>query len=286
MTVVLEARADIDLHAVRRVAWQGENVQVSRQALERIAECRRSFLALLDADPELVVYGVTTGYGEQANVRLSGEERRAQAARPPRWPDASFGKPLPRRITRAIVLARLANFIEGHAAVRPELAQAVAGMLAEDELPELSVQGHGDAGEIVALSRLFADLGERDVAPRAVDLVDRRHAIGEAICGEADQVGDGLGTRRLRCSPSLHRSPPPGEEAILGVSREGRDRVSSEDYAVTLAACGDLVASPRLATKRVLSILPWKIGTPISMHFSITSRRSRPASRASSVGVR
>src|SRR3954454_6970994 len=40
------------------------------------------------------------------------------------------------------------------------------------------------------------------------------------------------------------------------------------------------------ARKRVLSILPWKIGTPSSMHFSITSRRSMPASRASSVGVR
>src|SRR5829696_4546489 len=48
-----------------------------------------------------------------------------------------------------------------------------------------------------------------------------------------------------------------------------------------LAAC-----SERLARNRVLSMRPWKMGTPISMHFSITSRRSRPASRASSVGVR
>src|SRR5437764_13212416 len=31
---------------------------------------------------------------------------------------------------------------------------------------------------------------------------------------------------------------------------------------------------------------PLKIGTPNSMHLAITSRRSRPASRASSVGVR
>src|SRR3954471_5478482 len=40
------------------------------------------------------------------------------------------------------------------------------------------------------------------------------------------------------------------------------------------------------ARKSVLSIRPWKIGTPSSMHFSMTSRRSMPASRASSVGVR
>jgi histidine ammonia-lyase len=224
MTVVLEARADIDLHAVRRVAWQGENVELSRQALERIAECRRSFLALLDADPELVVYGVTTGYGEQANVRLTGEERRAQAARPPRWPDASFGKPLPRRMTRAIVLARLANFIEGHAAVRPQLAQAVAGMLAEDELPELSVRGHGDAGEIVALSRLFADLGER------VGLEEKEGLalVNGSPCAAA-LLADAVlaGTNRLRLAHQIFalsvealRAPldayAPGLEALWG----------------------------------------------------------------------
>jgi hypothetical protein len=72
----------------------------------------------------------------------------------------------------------------------------------------------------------------------------------------------------------------------MGAARGARQGVSSEDYAVMLAACGDFVASPRLATKRVLSILPWKIGTPNSMHFEITSLRSRPVSRASSVGVR
>ena len=31
---------------------------------------------------------------------------------------------------------------------------------------------------------------------------------------------------------------------------------------------------------------PWKIGTPNSMHFEMTSLRSSPVSRASSVGVR
>src|SRR4051794_34615975 len=36
----------------------------------------------------------------------------------------------------------------------------------------------------------------------------------------------------------------------------------------------------------VLSIRPSKIGTPICMHFVMTSRRCMPASRASSVGVR
>ena len=56
MTVVLRRRSDIDLDAFRRVAWERESVELAPPALERIAECRRSFLALLDSDPELVVY--------------------------------------------------------------------------------------------------------------------------------------------------------------------------------------------------------------------------------------
>ena len=70
------------------------------------------------------------------------------------------------------------------------------------------------------------------------------------------------------------------------------------DFAITSAG-GVVVPSYAVATWRrsatcsemfarnsVLSIRPWKIGTPNSMHFSMTSRRSIPASRASSVGVR
>ena len=53
-------------------------------------------------------------------------------------------------------------------------------------------------------------------------------------------------------------------------------------------AAGDIASgsSRRLERKRVLSIRPLKIGTPNSTHLTITSRRSNPDSRASSVGVR
>src|SRR5690348_10501944 len=134
MTVLLTTRADINLEAVLRVAWQGEDARIAPAALERIAECRQAFLRLIDADPTIVIYGVTTGAGDRATMRLSKEERREQARRAPRS-GVSFGRLLPERVARAIVLARLANFLEGHAAVRPQLAAAVAAMLDGRPLP-------------------------------------------------------------------------------------------------------------------------------------------------------
>src|SRR5687768_3315050 len=60
-------------------------------------------------------------------------------------------------------------------------------------------------------------------------------------------------------------------------------------YLTQAVACVRLLWSVswrRELTKRVLSMRPLKIGTFISMHFAITSRRFMLTSSASSVGVR
>jgi histidine ammonia-lyase len=63
-------------------------------------------------------------------------------------------------VVRAIVLARLANVVEGHAAVRVDVARAVVAML-DEPLPEVPADGNGGSGEILALGRLFYDLSAR-----------------------------------------------------------------------------------------------------------------------------
>src|SRR5258706_9029480 len=161
MTVVLTTRADIDLHAVYRAAWRGEGVRISGAALERIAACRASFLELIDTDPDIVIYGVTTAMGELAGSRLARAEREQHARLKPFAAATSFGEPFPERVVRAIVLARLANFIGGHAATTPRIALAVAAMLDGGTLPAVSAHGQGGAGEILALYPLFAPLSTR-----------------------------------------------------------------------------------------------------------------------------
>lgn len=160
MTVTLDARSDISLDTYYRVAWQGEDVRLGDTARRRMAACRTAFLKLID-DPAIVVYGVTSGYGQMAHLRYTMEERKAHAARPSLAPATSFGEPVPERVTRGIVLARLANFVEGHAAVSPEIGEAVAGLLREGPLPPVPTLGNGCPGEIQALSHLFAPLAAR-----------------------------------------------------------------------------------------------------------------------------
>ena len=159
MTVTLRTRADITLDTFERVAWQGEDVRFDPAAVARMADCRAAFLKLID-DPDVVVYGVTSGYGQMAHVRFTPEQRTEHARRPAHAAMASFGEPLPERVTRGMVFARLANFVDGHSAISPALAEAVAGLLSGALLPPVPAVGNGCPGEILALSHLLTPLAE------------------------------------------------------------------------------------------------------------------------------
>ncbi|MGL4528497.1 MAG: aromatic amino acid lyase, partial [Aestuariivirga sp.] len=128
MTVTLTSRHDLTLDTLRRVAWAGEDVAFSQEAFAHMAAARQRFMRLIE-DPAVSVYGVTSGYGQNARVRLTPDQRTQHARRPPIQQAAGWGDPLPDRVTRGIIFARLANFIDGGAAISPAVAQAVAGML-------------------------------------------------------------------------------------------------------------------------------------------------------------
>jgi len=161
MPIHLTSRADFTLANYLRVSWEGERVEFAESALARMAETRRQFLDLLDNDPEIHVYGVTSGYGKNAGLRLSPEQRREHARRLPYGSYSAFGPALPDRLARGIVFARLANYVEGHAAISPDLACAIAALLAGSELPKVSMWGQGGAGEVLGLAPLFIGVAER-----------------------------------------------------------------------------------------------------------------------------
>jgi len=151
MPLRLSSRADFTLANFQRVAWEGDGAVFAKSALRRMAQTRRQFLALLDSDPEITIYGVTSGYGQMASKRLTPAERKKHARTPPHGSMVAFGIPVPERVARGIVFARLANYIEGHAAISPDLAAAVAELLDGRKLPAVSMEGQGGAGEILGL---------------------------------------------------------------------------------------------------------------------------------------
>lgn len=156
MPITLDSRHDITLETARKVGWEGERLKIGVGAKAAMKSARAGFERLM-ANPDIVIYGVTSGYGQNARHRLDAEQRKSHARQPLWHVQAHFGAAYPERATRLMVLARLANFLGGHAAVRPQLAEAVAAML-ERPLPKVPYEGAMCAGEILPLSYLFGSL--------------------------------------------------------------------------------------------------------------------------------
>ncbi|MHB9449788.1 aromatic amino acid lyase [Mesorhizobium sp. RSR565B] len=192
MPITVTTREDINLDAVLRVAWRNDTVEIGDKALQRIAECRASFLKLIESDPPPVIYGVTTAMGELASRKLELDERARHARIKAYAAATSFGEQLPERVVRAIVLARLTNFIEGNAATTPRIALAVAAMLDGGPMPVVSSQGQGGAGEILALYPLFATL----TASLELEVKERGSLINGSPCAAALVADAALAARR------------------------------------------------------------------------------------------
>src|SRR3954466_14522656 len=82
VTVVLFSRRDLTLEAVRRVAWEGEPVEVAPEAGRRMEDTHAAFGRFLEIrlaeDPGALLYGVTTGPGDAGGTVLSEDARRSR----------------------------------------------------------------------------------------------------------------------------------------------------------------------------------------------------------------
>jgi histidine ammonia-lyase len=158
MTVVVGAPQDFTLEAFRRVAVAGEGVVIGPDAVRVMGAARAGFERLLRADPAGFIYGVTTRPGVEVGTAIPPEGRREYARRF-RGVGRGFGRDcLDERVVRGIVFARLADFVGGHAKVRPELAQRVAALL-DGPLPRVPLDGQDGAGEILPLMHVMAAVG-------------------------------------------------------------------------------------------------------------------------------
>jgi len=156
VTVTLSTTADIDLEVVRRVAWHHERIELSPDARARIQARRRDFEAFVAANADRHLYGITTRHHRGARTVLPMEERAEYHRRVPPTPP-SVGSPMPARLVRGIIVARLASFLDGHAGVRTDTVVTVAAML-DRPLPYVPERGHGEPGDIIALGHLFRGL--------------------------------------------------------------------------------------------------------------------------------
>src|SRR2546426_5423952 len=201
MPVLVGERLSIqDVVAVAR----GEPVELSPAAAERMRAARDVVDAKVAAGA--TVYGVTTGLGSLANVRLQPEEVRRLQHDLLRSHAVGVGPALGEWEVRAMLLLRAHVLALGHSGVRPLVVERLLEFLNQDLLPIVPEQGSlGASGDLAPLAHLALPLiGEGEVAYRG-DRMTGRMALERA------------GLQPLELEPKEGLSLINGTQAMLAV---------------------------------------------------------------------
>jgi histidine ammonia-lyase len=129
----------LDFDAIVRVARAGERVEISGDVAPAMTASRK---VVEDAvSSEAAVYGINTGIGDLANVRIDPKASERLQADIVRSHATAVGDPLPRPVVRAMLLLRARTFAFGVSGVRYELVERIVALLNAGVTPVVPSQG-------------------------------------------------------------------------------------------------------------------------------------------------
>jgi histidine ammonia-lyase len=143
----------LTLEELYSIALQGAQAEVPAAARERMDASRAVIERVLTSDAK--VYGVNTGFGKMAAVRISSDEIRYLQVNLVRSHACGVGAPLSEAATRAVLALRANALAKGFSGVRPAVAGTLVAMLNRGVHPVIPSQGSvGASGDLAPLAHL------------------------------------------------------------------------------------------------------------------------------------
>lgn len=201
--VVIDGR-NLTLEQLVNVSRCGAPVRLSEEAVGQINRASGLIEKWIAADR--VVYGVTTGFGDLATVKVDADRTRLLQENLIRSHAVGVGDPLPPDVVRAIMLLRLNGLIRGYSGITLETLTQLVNFLNLGITPVVPQQGSvGASGDLCPLSHIAAAmLGEGEVFYR-----DRRESALAAM-SEA-------GLKPIRLHPKEGLALNNGTAALTGL---------------------------------------------------------------------
>src|ERR1700739_3397562 len=152
MTIVLTGN-DLTFAQLHAVALEHEPVSLSPDAVARMSASRAVVDKLL-AEGQ-TAYGINTGFGQLASVRISAEQVRQLTVNPVRSLSWGIGTPLSEAETRSMMLLRANALAKGLSGIRPVVVETLCAMLNAGVHPLIPSQGSvGASGDLAPLAHL------------------------------------------------------------------------------------------------------------------------------------
>jgi histidine ammonia-lyase len=187
---------NISLDQLRQL-WTGAEARLDDAAMQRVASSAAAVERIVAGGE--TVYGVNTGFGILANTRIPDGRLAELQSNLILSHSAGLGDPLPRHVTRLMIVLKLLGLGRGHSGVRPLVIEALQRLLDADAMPLIPSQGSvGASGDLAPLAHLISAL----------------MGYGR-ICCAGEVVGAAAALDRLGLSP-LQLGPKEGLALING----------------------------------------------------------------------
>jgi histidine ammonia-lyase len=144
---------DLTFEQLNAVALAGEKVSLAAIAVERM-NASRKVVERVVASGE-TAYGINTGFGKLASVRISAEQVRQLQVNLVRSHACGVGAPLSETEVRAMMLLRANALAKGLSGIRPQVVDTLCQMLNASVHPLIPSQGSvGASGDLAPLAHL------------------------------------------------------------------------------------------------------------------------------------
>ncbi len=149
-----------------QVAYDADRIVLTDVARAQVARAH-DFLMEVVASGR-TVYGVNTGFGQLANVRVGADQLHQLQENILRSHAAGLGDSLPPEIVRWMLLFKVCGLIRGHSGVQPETVDRLVDFYNEGLMPVVPRQGSlGASGDLAPLSHMCLPLmGEGELMQR------------------------------------------------------------------------------------------------------------------------
>src|SRR5258708_5088016 len=169
-TITIDGRS-LSIADVVAVARSGAPVAIAAESLAAVRASRARIEAAVARGDR--VYGVNTGFGKLAHVRIKPEQARDLQKNLIRSHASGVGEPLAVDAVRAMMLLRANVLLRGTSGVRPALPELIVAMLNAALHPRVPSPGGGGAsGDPAPLVRLA--LAMKGEGPAGAALVGKR----------------------------------------------------------------------------------------------------------------
>jgi histidine ammonia-lyase len=149
-----------------RQLWAGAEGRLDDTSMQRVAGSTASVERIVAGGE--TVYGVNTGFGLLASTRIPDDRLAELQTNLILSHSAGLGDPLPRHVSRLMIILKLLGLGRGFSGVRPVVVEALQALVEKDAIPVIPSQGSvGASGDLAPLAHMSAALmgqGSIDVA--------------------------------------------------------------------------------------------------------------------------